>query len=79
VGTFRNYGGGGAQGSQSKPIGCSASRAYALGPDDEEEGWVCWFNTLCPAGPAALSGWHVCKYLGLDRYLIIRLLDDRYS
>jgi len=25
------------QGSHNKPIGCGASGAYALGPDDEEE------------------------------------------
>jgi len=28
---------GGAQGSHNKPIGCGASGAYALGPDEEEE------------------------------------------
>jgi len=27
----------GGQGSHNKPIGCGASGAYALGPDDEEE------------------------------------------
>jgi hypothetical protein len=35
VGTSKNHGRG--QGSHNKPIGCSASGAYALGPDDEEE------------------------------------------
>ena len=35
VGTSKNHGGG--QVSNDKPIGCGASGAYALGPDDEEE------------------------------------------
>jgi len=35
VETSKNYGGG--QGSHNKPIGCGASGAYALGPDEEEE------------------------------------------
>jgi hypothetical protein len=34
VGTSKNHGG---QGLHNKPIGCGASEAYALGPDDEEE------------------------------------------
>jgi hypothetical protein len=38
VGMSENHGGGGGrQGSHNKPIGCSASGAYAPGPDDEEE------------------------------------------
>ena len=37
MGTSKNHGGGGGQGSHDKPIGCGASGAYAPGPDDEEE------------------------------------------
>jgi len=36
VGTSKITGG---QGSHNKPLGCSASGAYAAGPDDKEEGW----------------------------------------
>jgi hypothetical protein len=36
VGTYK-MGGGGVSGLHNKPIGCSASGAYARGPDDEEE------------------------------------------
>jgi len=43
VGTSKNHGGGG-QGSHNKPIGCSASGAYALGPDDEEEEEWCLYE-----------------------------------
>ena len=35
MGTSKNHGGG--QVSNDKPIGCGASGAYALDPDDEEE------------------------------------------
>jgi hypothetical protein len=31
----------GGQGSHNKPIGCGASGAYAVAPDDKEEGLTC--------------------------------------
>jgi len=37
VGTSKSLGGGGVKGCTTSLIGCGASRAYALGPDDEEE------------------------------------------